>query len=126
MKDPDLRAWQKIRRNLSYLFYPMLVLAIFTWIGYVLTPTKKEGLLILAGGGTMTFLTTDSSAKKLPHEMTNFVVTELKTMAKEAEVDFGIANQKDKILEEAKQMTTQELMDRMKIDSNFAKIILNK
>ena len=47
-------------------------------------------------------------------------------MAADAKVDLGIATQKDKILEQAKTMTASELMDRMKVDSNFAKIILNK
>jgi len=124
--DPEIRAWQKTRKYSSYLFYPFLVLCIITWLGYVLTPTKKEALLILAGGGTMNYLTTDSTAKKLPHEMTNFVVTELKSMAKDAQVEFGIANQKEKILEEAKQMTTDQLLEKMKVDSNFTKLILNK
>ena len=124
--DPDIRAWQKTRKYVSYLFYPLLALSLITWAGYVFTPTKKDALLILAGGGTMNYLTTDSTAKEIPHEMTTFVVTELKTMAKEAKVDFGIATQKDKILEEAKNMTTTELMEKMKVDTNFAKIVLNK
>jgi hypothetical protein len=41
-------------------------------------------------------------------------------------VDLGIASQKDKILEEAKNMTANQLMDKMRVDSNFAKVILNK
>ena len=95
-------------------------------ISSVFTPTKKETLLIIAGGGTMQFLTTDSAAKQIPHELSSFVVTELKSMAKEAQVDLGIATQKDKILEEAKAMTTEQVLQRMKIDTNFAKIVLEK
>lgn len=124
--DYDIRAWQKIRRYVSYLFYPLLALSLITWAGYIFTPTKKEALLIMAGGGTMNYLTTDSTAKQLPHEMTTFVVTELKTMAQEAKVDLGIANQKDKILDEAKKMTTDQLLEKMKVDSNFARVILDK
>ena len=41
-------------------------------------------------------------------------------------VDLGIANQKDKILSEAKQMTTDQLLEKMQIDTNFAKIITSK
>lgn len=124
--DSDIRAWQKTRRYISYLFYPFLILSLITWAGYVFTPTKKDALLIVAGGGAMEFLTTDSSAKKLPSEAMNFVVTELKSMAEEAKVDLGIATQKDKILEEAKKMTTEQVLERMKIDSNFAKIVMSK
>lgn len=92
----------------------------------VFTPSKRDSLLIVAGGGALNFLTTDSSAKQIPHELTTFVVTELKSMAKESEVDLNIQGEKEKIVEEAKQMTAQELMNRMKIDSTFSKVILNK
>jgi hypothetical protein len=74
----------------------------------------------------MQFLTTDSAAKQIPHELSTFVVTELKSMAKEAQVDLGIASQKDKILEEAKNMTSQQLIERVKVDTNFAKIIMDR
>lgn len=124
-RNPTIRSFSIVKRNFTIMFYVLLGFSLLTWAGYVLTPTKKEGLLILAGGGAMQFLTTDSAAKELPHEMTNFVVSELKTMAQEAKVDFGIASQKDKILEEAKTMTATQLVERMKIDTNFAKVILN-
>lgn len=124
--DPDVRGYNKMRKYFSWIFYVVLGLSLVTWAGYVFVPTKKEALLIMAGGGTMEYLTTDSTAKQIPHEMTNFVVTELKSMAQEAKVDLGIANQKDKILDDAKKMSTTELMEKMKVDSNFANIILNK
>jgi hypothetical protein len=100
--------------------------AVVLWALFVLTPSKKDSLLILAGGGSMKFLTTDSAARELPHELTSFVVSELKSMAKDAQVDLGIASQKEKILEEAKKMTVDQLMDRARSDSNFAKIVLNR
>lgn len=103
--------------------YPFLILF---WGAWILTPTKKDALLIVAGGQTMNFLTTDSTAKQIPHELSNFVVSELKNMAKEAQVDLGIQNQKEKILEQAKTMTAMEIVEKMKVDSTFAKVILEK
>ncbi len=114
---------QKTSRKWMWWSYPFMVLF---WALYVFTPSKKDALLIVAGGGTMNFLSTDSSARQIPHEMTSFVVEELKSMAKDAKVDLGISNQKDRILEEAKKMTTEELLEKMKIDSNFAKIITDR
>lgn len=114
---------QRMARKWMWWSYPFMVLF---WGLYVFTPDKKDSLLIIAGGGTMNFLTTDSTAKQIPHELSSFVVTELKNMAKEAQVDLGIATQKDKILEEAKKMTFDQLTERMRIDSNFAKVVLNK
>lgn len=103
--------------------YPFAVLF---WGMWIFTPSKKDALLIVAGGQTMNFLTTDSTAKQIPYELSSFVVSELKNMAKEAQVDLGIQNQKEKILDEAKAMTAIEVVERMKVDSIFAKVVLGK
>lgn len=123
---PQVRAWQNILNYISKIFYTSLVLSLVLWIAWAAVPTKKDGLLIIAGGQTLNYLSTDSSAKKLPSEALNYVVVELQSMAKEAKVDLGISNQKDKIIEEAKNMTASEIIEKMKIDSNFAKIITDK
>jgi len=110
-------------RKWMWWSYPFVFLF---WSLFVFTPSKKDALLIVAGGQTMNFLTTDSTAKQIPHELSNFVVTELKSMAAEAQVDLNIKGQKEKILDEAKNMSAKELMEKMKVDSTFAKVILEK
>jgi hypothetical protein len=114
---------QMMSRKWMWWSYPFMILF---WSLYIFTPNKKDALLIVAGGGTMEFLTTDSTAKQIPHELSSFVVTQLKNMGKEAQVELGIQSQKDRILDEAKNMTSQQLLEKMKIDTNFANIILNK
>lgn len=114
---------QRMARKWMWWCYPFMILF---WSLYVFTPNKKDALLIVAGGQTMEYLTTDSTAKQIPHDVLNFVSAELRSMAKDAEVDLGIANQKDRLLEEAKQMTTDQLLQRMQDDTTFAKVILNK
>ena len=121
-KDEYLQTAKSARKWILWS-YPFMFL---WWALLVFTPSKKDALLIVAGGQTMNFLTTDSSAKQIPHELSNFVVTELKNMAADAKVDLNIANQKEKILNEAKNMTTDELIQKMSVDSAFAKIVLNK
>ena len=103
--------------------YPFLILF---WGLYIFTPSKKDALLIVAGGGTLNFLTTDSTAKKIPHEMSNFILTELRNMAVENQVELNIKDQKNKILEETKKMNSEELLQKMKSDSIFKKIILDE
>ena len=103
--------------------YPFMFLF---WSLFIFTPSKKDALLIVAGGQTMNFLTTDKTAKQIPHELSNFVVTELKNMASEAKVDLNIKDQKQKILDEANNMSAKELVEKMKVDSTFAKVILDK
>ena len=58
--------------------------------------------------------------------MTNFVVTELKNMAKENQVELGINEQKEKVIEEAKKMSSEELINRIKTDSTFKKILVEE
>lgn len=98
--------------------------AILFWSLYVFTPSKKDALLIVAGGQTLNYLTTDSTARKIPKEMTNFVVSELRNMAEDAKVELGISTQKEKILDEAKKMTAAELIDKLQTDSTLRKVIL--
>ena len=116
---------EKRRRAGKWVFFSW-PLIIFFWMLWIFTPTKRDALLIVAGGGAMNFLTNDSTAKQLPHELIEFTKVNLQSMAQEAKVSLGIQSQKEKILEDAKNMTTNELLDRMKADSNFAKIITNR
>ena len=113
----------RMARKWMWWSYPFMILF---WSLYIFTPDKKDALLIVAGGSTMNFLTQDSSAKQLPHELSTYLVTEIKNMASDAKLDLNIKDQKDKILEEAKSMSSTELMEKIKSDSNFAKIILDK
>jgi hypothetical protein len=113
---------QAMSRKWMWWSYPFMI---FFWFLTIFTPSKKDALLIVAGGQTLNFLTTDESAKQIPSELSGFILTELKNMAAEAQVELGIKDQKDRLIEEAKKMTTEELLKRMNEDKNFADIILN-
>lgn len=45
-------------------------------------------------------------------------------MASEARVNLNIQDQKQKIIDEAKKMSAEELLNKMQIDTTFASIIL--
>jgi hypothetical protein len=121
--DSHSESGERMSRKWMWWSYPF---AILFWALYIFTPNRKDSLLIIAGGGTMEFLTNDSTAKQIPHELSNFVVVQLKEMAGDAKIQLNIHNQKDKILDEAKKMSVEELMSKMKEDTTFAKVILNK
>lgn len=97
---------------------------IIFWCLYIFTPSKKDALFIIAGGGALQFLTQDSTARQIPREMSNFVLTQLKSMSKEAQVELGIQTEKDRILDEAKTLSGQELLNRIQTDSLFRKLLL--
>lgn len=114
---------QNLSRGWIKWSYPFVVLF---WSLFIFTPSKKDSLLILAGGGALNYLTQDSTAQQIPKEMSNFVLQELKVMANDAKMELNLYSNKEKILEEAKQLTASELIDKMSIDSTFRNIILNK
>lgn len=114
---------QAMARRWMWWSYPF---AMFFWFLFIFTPSKKDALLIVAGGQTLNYLTTDSVSKQIPRELSSFVVTQLKSMAKDAAVDLNISDQKDKMLEKAKTMTAEQLMSEMKRDTSFARVILDK
>lgn len=113
----------KRARNWVFFSWPLWILF---WGLWIFTPNKKDALFIIAGGGAMNYLSQDSSAKQLPHELIEFTKLNIQNLAADAKVQLGVQSQKDKILDEAKNMTSSEILDKMKIDSNFAKIILEK
>lgn len=100
--------------------------AMFFWMLIVFTPNKRDALFILAGGGAIEFLTQDTSAQKIPTELTTFVVNQLRSMSEDVQIEIGLAKTKHQIISEAKNMTTEELLKRMSVDSTFANIILGK
>ena len=114
------------RKTATHWMWWSFPFAIIFWSLFIFTPSKKDALLIVAGGQTLNYLTNDSTAKQIPHELTTFVVSELKNMASDAKVNLNINNQKEKILNEAKNMTGLELIERIKSDTAFAKIISQK
>lgn len=103
-----------------------LPFSVLFWALFIFTPSKRDALLIVGGGQALNFLTNDSTAKQIPHELSNYIVSELKNMAKEAKVELNLQSQKEKILEEAKKMTGEQVMQRMVADSTFARIILGR
>jgi len=119
---------RKVIKHWMFWSYPFMLLF---WFGIVFTPSKRDALLIVAGGGTMEFLSSDSTARQLPHDMLVFVQSELKSMAAEAKVEFleakgkaSVEQIKQNMREEAKKMTTDEVLAKMKADTSFANALL--
>lgn len=123
--DPSVRSWEMIRKYTTRLLYPMLALAIITWAGYVFTPTKKDCLLIVAGGAVGNFMVTDTSAKQLPSDITKFLHMSLKKEVEElsddAKRELGVQSPKDKLIDKAKEMTKEQLIEFIKSDTSLIK-----
>lgn len=125
-QNADLRSWQLGRKYSTILFYPLLILALITWTGYVVVPTKKDCLLIIAGGAVGNFMTTDTSAKQLPADVTKFLhmslQNEIKNVNDDVKRELGVQTKKEKIIDNLKDLSKEELIDYLKSDS----IIINE
>jgi hypothetical protein len=113
---------QRLSRKWMWWSYPFLILF---WTLNIFTPSKKDSLLIIAGGQTLNYLTTDSVATQIPRELTAFVVSELKNMAQEAKVELGVMSEKEKLLESLKGLTVDEVLLKLKENPNLLKIYMD-
>jgi amino acid transporter len=125
-QNPDFRAWEVFRRLSTRIFYTVLVLCIISWMGYVLTPTKKDCLLIIAGGAVGNFITTDSSAKQLPSDVTKFLhmslQEQMKDLSSDVKKELGVQQSpKEKLLDKVKSMGKDELIKYLQIDTTIVK-----
>ena len=123
--DPTYRSWFNVAKSAKHLFYPFLFLALFTWSGYVFTPSKKDCLLIVAGGAVGNFMASDSAAKQLPGDVTKFLHMSLKSeianLSEEAKKELGVQTPKEKLIDKVKSLSKEELLEYLKSDTTFVK-----
>lgn len=65
------------REKPAKMLWRVLPFFLVFWLLYILIPDKKDTLMIVAGGAVGNFLTTDSSAKQLPADLTRFLHVKL-------------------------------------------------
>lgn len=128
-KDADTRSWEFARKYSSRIFWVALGLAIFTWLGYVLVPTKKDCLFIVAGGAAASFVSSDSSIKALPADLTKYVHLSLKEKISELSDDdrkeVGLTTHDDSVknnlLNKVEDLTKDEIIEQIKKGTLFGK-----
>ena len=89
------------------IFIWMTIFMFISWIGYIFVPTKKEMVLIVAGGAVGSFLTQDSTAKQLPHDIVVFLQSEIKSATKEAQRELLNTSKADSL----KQLPKEQLIE---------------
>lgn len=103
------------------------IICIVTWLGYVFTPTKKDCLMIVAGGVVGNFITTDSASKEIPSDITKFLHLslnkEIEELSNETKQDIkkelGIESPKDKLIENVKYLTKEQIIEYLKNDTTL-------
>lgn len=90
---------------------------------YIVIPSKADTVLILAGGAVGQFVTTDSSAKKLPADVSSFLHEKIGELTKEAKNEVAPSDGQQN-LKNLEKLDKDAVMDKLKNlpDSVLAKI----
>ena len=123
--NPTMRGIDWAKKYSSISFYICLGLAIVMWICYVLVPTKKDCLLIIAGGAVGNFITSDSSSKALPADITEYLHLslrdEIKSLRTDVKKDLGMQSKKENLIDKVKNIgddaLKKELLEYINGDS---------
>jgi len=75
-KEEDAENKRDLAIQRKWVMFSTTFFIIF-WLLYIITPTKKDMLLIIAGGSVGEFVANDSSAQKLPADITRFLHAEI-------------------------------------------------
>lgn len=112
---------QAMARKWMWWCYPITILF---WSLQIAIPSKRDALLIVAGGQTLNFLSTDESSKKIPEKLSSFILLEIENMAEDAKVNLNINKKKKDITESIKDLTTEELIKQLKDNPELYELLI--
>ena len=98
-EDPDVRSWTILIKPVARATTWFMIIALAMWTGYIFTPTKKDALLIVAGGAVGNFITKDTSAKQIPSEVMTLLRDKIRAEIK----DIHVEGFKDTLMEKSKE-----------------------
>lgn len=120
MFDTNFSRWENGTKRVFYIFTPMLFLSLILW---TFTPSKKNMMLIVAGGSIGNFVSNDSSSKAIPAELTkyvrNFLKKESSDLDYETKVELGVETPKENLLNKVKDLTKEQMIEYLKTDTTF-------
>jgi hypothetical protein len=125
--NPEIRAFTKLIKPAKVFSYVFLVLTLITWSLWALVPTKKDFLIIIAGGAVGNFITSDSSSQKLPSDMTKYLHLYLNKEIDNLGDDFKkqilikTPTLKESFLDKAKNLTKEQIIEMLANDSTYLK-----
>ncbi len=121
----DYKQWEVWQKHWRRIFNWTIVPAIIFIGAYIFTPSKKDCLLIVTGGAVGNFVTSDSSSRAIPAEMTKYLHLALKEkisdLNSETRVELGLQTSKEKFIDKAAKMTKHELIEYLKNDTTLVK-----
>lgn len=126
--DKDYKDSMLWRKMVGRFYWTSQIICVITWLGYVLTPTKKDCMLIVAGGAVGNFITTDTSSRAIPADITKFLHLslnkEIDDLQKEVKTDIrkelGVQTEKEKFIERVEKLSKEQLIEYLKNDTTIS------
>lgn len=98
---------QATSRKWMFWAYPFMV---FFWAAFIFAPSKRDALIIIAGGAVGNFITRDSSAKAIPSEVMMLLRTKIKEEINETTIKEALSGETDTL----KNKTREQLEEIIK------------
>lgn len=119
------REWNVWNRGWKKSLNIAVIIFFMSSLFWVFIPSKKEALLIIAGGSVGNFLTTDSSAKALPSDLTRYLhimmKNEIDNMGSDTKKELGLQTEKERYLEKIGNLTKEQIIEQLKSDTTLLK-----
>jgi ABC-type Fe3+ transport system permease subunit len=120
-EDKDYKGWmvwvKAWRRTFTMCFTFCLICTALN----VFIPSKKDALMIIAGGAVGNFLTTDSSSKAIPADITRYLhkslQNEIKDLDEDTRRELGVQTPKEKLADKLEELTKEQIIELLKKDS---------
>jgi hypothetical protein len=100
--ETDRKEWDVWRRAWKRMWTACMISMPLLWAGFVFCPSKKDAVVIIAGGAVGNFITSDSSARQIPSELTLLVREKMRSEIKDLKMSDVLQTDtlKDKTKEE--------------------------
>lgn len=129
--EKENKSWMNYRKWSGRTFWFTFTLSLLLWIGWAMTPTKKDCLLIIAGGSIGNFISNDSNATKIPGDVMKYFHLSLRNEIKDLELptdvkqslnkDLGIKTDKEEFADKLKSLSKEELIKFIQSDTTQTK-----
>jgi len=121
--DKSNQDMKKFRAWYARTWFLSAIISLIGWFGVIFTPSKADCIFIIASGSTAQFLTTDSSAKSIPADITKFIhqylVKHTENLSDDDKRQLGLQSPKEKLLDKVKKMSKDELVDYLSKDDSI-------
>lgn len=114
------KEWESFSKR---VYKVMVIIFLLSGLLWTFTPSKTDCLLIIAGGSVGNFITSDSSSRAIPADITKFLHLKLQDQILSSSDDIkrqlNMQSPKEKLMDKVKDLTKEQLIDYLKNDSTI-------